>query len=524
MAARTAESAAALDIDGVAALGLENWRRGYEWPVSDDEFDELARTATDAFLDAVESLSGREQDLVKADIGLTAFLLQHLHLSVAAARLRHGPSGLPCGSHVAAHLTPDWPAFGKSLAAAPQGIFGFGLKARALAKAWLLNDSAPLPARLAACCGRARTWALGSRLPLRAAYLAEPAEACRFVTLEDFRPAAAAPLSGALQRALRGAVQKICGPASRMLPAPIDIEPIVSAWTSRLNDLNALSAAVDRIGRLPEKLLLTNSGLPVYRALAMAMGRRGVEVIGFHHGNDMGGQYYPAGDLVELLPVDRFVVPSDACLRWRQAAYARSRLSRIQPVQFERVADPSYGQWADAGRKAALPRSVKSVMIMGYPPNWIRYPDLAGHWSLAQLDLEISLIETLAAAGFTVLYKAHPEWEAQLKRLFANVNCEFVGGHVEDCWQRADAFVFPRTTSTSFGFALCTNRPIVLLDMPGQEWVEEAYALLARRCRMVPATVDKGVHIRFDKQALVAALKQPVVAADRSYVNQAMRA
>lgn len=512
----------ALDIEGVAAIGIDRWRRGYLWPVSDHEFDELADTVLHAYLDAVAGLSGREQDVLKADVGLAAFLLQHLHLSIAAARLRHVSSGLPRGSHVDAHLTPDWAALGKSFTYVANGPSRFVLNARALAKSWVLNDAVPLTSRIAACFGHAKVWALGSRSPLRAAYLAQHVKSCRFLSLEDFRPAAAAPLDGSLERAVRDTVQKICALASRIHPAPFEIEPIADAWIRRLNDLNALSAAVDQIGWLPEKLLLTNSGLPVYRAVALAMRRRGVEIVGFRHGNDMGAQPHPADDIVELIPVDRFVVPSHACLRWRQAAYARSRLSQIQPVQFERVADPLYEQWADVGRNTPLPQAIKSVMIVGYPPNWIRYPGLAGHWALTQLDLEISLIETLSTAGFKVLYKAHPEWEDKLKRIFANINCEFIGGHLEECWHHADAFVFPRTTSTSFGFALCTNRPIVLLNTEGQNWVDEAYVLLARRCQIVPATIDGRLRVRFDEHALVAALKRQVGEPDHTYVDTAM--
>ena len=521
--ARPARVAApALDIDGVAAIGLQNWRANYAWPISDAEFNQLAEAVWGAFLDGVAELTGCEQDAFKADIVLPNFLLQHLHLSAAAARLRQPSSGVPYGRHVSAHLTPDWAALGEAFAPPSRAPSRLGLGARAFAKNWILNASAALPLRLAACLGRADIWALGSRSPLRAAYQAQGGTACRFLTLEDLPPAVPVAMNAGLERAVRGCVEKMNAAAHRLLAITFDTEGAVGAWIQRLNDLGALMRGIDRIGVLPRQLLLSNLGQPAYRAVALAMHRRGAEIVGFHHGTNMGGQPFPTGNIVDLLAVDCFVVPSNACLRWRRDDYARSRVSQLHPARFERIAQPQYRKWLGDGQRAPLPRQIQSVMIVGFPPNWIRYPHLAGHWALTQLDVEIALIETLRAAGFTVLYKAHPEWESQLKHLFPGLGCGFVGGHLETVWQRADAFVFPRISSSSFGFAVCTNRPIVLLDVDRQDWVEDAYALLARRCRMVPASVDEELRIRFDEKTLIETLRAPVAAPDESYVTEAM--
>jgi hypothetical protein len=518
-------AAPALDIEGVAAMGLDNWRANYAWPISDAEFGRLAAVVWDAYLDGVAELTGREQDAFKADIVLPNFLLQHLHLSSAAARLRQSSSDVPYGRHVSAHLTPDWEALGQAFAPPPSAPSRLGLGMGALAKNWILNASAPLPARLAACLGRADTWALGSRSPLRAAYQAQTGTVCQYLTLDDLlpaAPAASAAMGAGIHRAVRNCVEKINVGAQRLLGVSLDAESVAGAWMRRLNDLGALMGGTDAIDALPAQLLLTNLGQPSYRAVALAMRRRGVEIVGFHHGTNMGGQPFRVGSIVDLLPVDCFVVPSNACLRWRRDLYAHSRVSELHQARFEHVAQPHYRQWLDDGRRVRLPRQIQSVMIVGFPPNWLRYPHLAGHWALAQLDVEIALIKSLRAAGFAVLYKAHPEWEGQLKHLFAGLDCEFVGGHLETLWQRADAFVFSRISSSSFGFALCTNRPIVLLDVDSQDWVADAYALLARRCRMVPASIGESLRIGFDEMALIDALRMPVSAPEESFVVEAM--
>ena len=141
----------------------------------------------------------------------------------------------------------------------------------------------------------------------------------------------------------------------------LDTEGAAAAWLRRLGDLAALMAAVDRIGRYPRGLLLTNLGQPAYRAVALALRRHGVEVVGFHHGNDMGAQPFLGGDIVDLLAVDRFVVPSEACLRWRREAYSRGRLAALQPVRFERVKLPLYDEWLrSAAARRCRKKSIRS--------------------------------------------------------------------------------------------------------------------------------------------------------------------
>ncbi len=91
--------------------------------------------------------------------------------------------------------------------------------------------------------------------------------------------------------------------------------------------------------------------------------------------------------------------------------------SQLQPVRFERVKLPLYRQWLDRPPRRPLPQKINTVMIVGFPPNWLRYPHLAAHWALTQLDVEVALIEVLGRAGFKVLYKAHPEFERETREL-----------------------------------------------------------------------------------------------------------
>ena len=251
------------------------------------------------------------------------------------------------------------------------------------------------------------------------------------------------------------------------------------------------------------------------------MRRHGVEIVGFHHGNDMGGQPLPGGDIVDLLAVGRFVVPSEASLRWRRE-YERSQLRSIHPVRFEKTALPQYRQWLEAARQTKLPQKIKTVMIVGFPPNWIdirigrrigRLRSSTSRWRLSSARPRRLQGPLQGASGIRAGNAGTVQRHGLLLR----------GRSISrDCWQLADAFVFPRISSTSFGFAVVHQPPVVLLDVDSQNWLEDAYALLARRCRMVPARVDDGLRIHFDEKSLIDALRAPVSAPDESYVVEAM--
>ena len=246
---------------------------------------------------------------------------------------------------------------------------------------------------------------------------------------------------------------------------------------------------------------------------------RGQEVVGFHHGNYMGEQPNHLTGIAEYGVCDTFVAPTTTSAGWIARKYAQGPQPR--PVRFVSADTDHYRRLHEGMRSAARPAGT-DVMIVGYPPNWNRHYDYAGHHALIQLDLELRLATCLRRAGWRMLLKIHPEWRTLSGRLWAGRVDEIVEAPLEQCWQKASAFLFPRASTTTFGFCLCTNRPVVLLDVEGQPWNREAYDLLRGRCRMVPAHIDPQNRVRFDEDRLLAALRRPPEDIDFNYVEQVM--
>ncbi len=72
----------------------------------------------------------------------------------------------------------------------------------------------------------------------------------------------------------------------------------------------------------------------------------------------------------------------------------------------------------------------------------------------------------------------------------------------EELVEETDLFVFDYVQSTTFYEALCTDRPIVLLDMGAPIFDAELRATLERRCRVVPVAFDDRNLPRLDEAAL----------------------
>ena len=74
---------------------------------------------------------------------------------------------------------------------------------------------------------------------------------------------------------------------------------------------------------------------------------------------------------------------------------------------------------------------------------------------------------------------------------------------------------------TTFSEALCTNRPVVLLDRAEQYPINPALAPeLARRCRIVPVSFDATGRMRFDPGQLAAAITGGAGEADPGYFRR----
>ena len=152
---------------------------------------------------------------------------------------------------------------------------------------------------------------------------------------------------------------------------------------------------------------------------------------------------------------------------------------------------------------------VKKVMLIGYPMDATRYltNDTAMFFYFI-FDLEVRLMRFLKDNNYYVLYKAHPERLKELGNLVYDLADEVIVEKFEDSWKRADALIFTYPSTTTFGYALCTNRPVILLDKENSnQWNNEVKSELKKRCSLIHCKVSNQGRLMIDKVKLLQSLQ-----------------
>ena len=153
--------------------------------------------------------------------------------------------------------------------------------------------------------------------------------------------------------------------------------------------------------------------------------------------------------------------------------------------------------------------TIKSVMIIGYPMTQYRPMEEVGLFFYIRLEFEYRLIMSLKNKGFRVLYKAHPDRLEEISGFFETIVDEFLVEPFEKVWTQADALVYGLTSTSTFGYGLCTNLPITLVNLEGTLWNPKQKKYLEGRISLVTAKINKKQQIDFSEKDLIDSLKMP---------------
>ena len=142
-----------------------------------------------------------------------------------------------------------------------------------------------------------------------------------------------------------------------------------------------------------------------------------------------------------------------------------------------------------------------------------------GFFFYIRLEFEYRLITELKNKGFRVLYKAHPDRLQEISGLFEEIVDEFLIDPFEEVWSKADALIYGLTSTSTFGYGLCTNLPITLINLEGTPWNKNQKFFLEGRVSFVPAKLNKNQQIEFSLNNLFDTLRKPKLAKNWSEVG-----
>jgi hypothetical protein len=253
-------------------------------------------------------------------------------------------------------------------------------------------------------------------------------------------------------------------------------------------------------------LLATGLGNKLNKLFCAAWKSLGNEVVGFAHGNSYCNIYHRYCVINDGMPVvNRFIATSQG--QEMLLNEVASDLSyNMEMPRIECLKSNEYHTLFLDLQKHHLVKRVKKVMINGIGFKSTYHMVYTGYHPFVKHELVLRLARVLKTAGFYVIYKARPDSVNEIEGLFDEYIDEILTERFEEVFHAADCIIFINSYTTTFGFALLTNRPIVLLNIKGAPWHPRAFGLLKKRCNIVEADY-RDDRVVFDENELLDAIE-----------------
>ncbi len=310
-----------------------------------------------------------------------------------------------------------------------------------------------------------------------------------------------------------------------------DIDGLNEPWKDRLRRLVLLLAgnflthaasdldALLRRDDLPSTLWSAGGCYYPARAVSLAVIRKGGTVRGFEHGGTPGfmeDKWMLA--FGEFAPVTEFVVST-------KAKAALTNLTRtaemVRPLHSLKIlhhrGDPVFRfPRKERAARNQRPRVVYvSTALVGfrqlYPP---LLPDVV------YLDWQLRLVEFLKTLPVDLVCRPHPESIVPGIRHPLEDVATVAKGPFHKLREAGDIFIFDYPRTTSFWECLCTDKPVVFLNLNCEPFAPEILTLMENRCRFVAVNYDERNLPQFDDKILAQAIGDVHESADPSPIRR----
>ncbi len=304
-------------------------------------------------------------------------------------------------------------------------------------------------------------------------------------------------------------------------------ETLAEPWRSRVLSLfeARLKPAIARVGadvlalretrRLPENLWCGTGAAYAARVIASEVRRRGGTVTSFDHGGATG-----ISQLLQLTTISELMISTHFCVgtkSWADIVSSSEAVTLAAPFGGCKIihsdGEPTFRQACIDG----IARTRRRVVYVGHPYRALRQFAIAGTSDVIYWDLQSRVAAQLNEMPVDLICKPHPEGHFVGGRnpieKIATTSYRRFEEHLPD----TDVFVFDAPTSTTFAEALCTNRPVVLIERGQYPFNPVIDAEVRSRCRIVPSRIDERNRIWPDLKALEEAVSGGSDTSDPSF-------
>jgi hypothetical protein len=301
----------------------------------------------------------------------------------------------------------------------------------------------------------------------------------------------------------------------------INFDLVKQSWNLRFMDVESFYHRVKYI-KVKKKLLITEVGNPLHKIIALRFQRDGHQVYCFHHGNNTGALVEKHSHQIIEGYCKNIVLPATGIKEVYEKNYSQLFVDKKTNTKYCALHNNYYGSlFLQLKRKKARSPN-KTIMLMGFPMKSHRFLDEPAMDFIFKVSLELRLARFLKNNGFRVIYKAHPERAKAVFGVFESEVSKCIYSKFEDVLDEADVILFTYPSTTTFGYALNSNKNLVLINMENNSWDASAFTHLGSRVNMVPAGLDKQNRVVFNEEKLLEALRLNSNKIDTKFVKKFM--
>ena len=508
------------DLSFIRNHGIGVLDHGYFWPVSENEFHEFSKYIFNEYQDLL--LISNDDKLISIGLVETSFvnlLVQIFHCNYVKnyAKINNFDLTIPDFND---YLKPNWQEIGAQY---KKYKFPHGKSVRlirSIVKYFIFNSKRNILLNIFSRKGKCIS--IGSSSKLKEKFINNNNLCCSYYDFPDLFSNDLKSESNSLlvdkfeKEVINKLFDKIIQINSNF-SLDFDFNEARLSWIRRFKDAAALYDSV-KVPKKCKTLLITESAKPYHKIIINSMQKQGVHVYGFHHGNDTVAKISKQGFSANIAQCRNLVVPTDGIKARYDKHYSDTyRITNFSTKFISINSDTMYQEYLN---NMSNKYNSDTVMIMGYPCECTRYSDCRGLFFKQQVDLEYQIISILKRKNKRVIYKAHPDRLREIKEVFNCIVDDILITPFEETWDKAGLLIFTYSETTTFGYALTTNLPIILLD--SEEDMRDAHdiKLLDTRVIRIPTNISENTQINFNKERFVKAVNQKNYNISYKYIEE----
>jgi hypothetical protein len=515
------------DMSAIRRHGIKSFEDNYFWPISDVEFDKFVRHMHNSYIELISNIDDDYlYDIALIELNFVHYLMQVFHYNYVQEYAKENKIKLLVGDDSSIYRNPDWTQLGVFYSTLE---FPFGKIIRfirRIVKNIYFNKHLSVVEILKGFFHKDKIINIGSMNFIKMEFIRKRkifVKYCDWIDVIDLKNKESTIQNNNslfFKENIVSIFLSNIGDNGNLFVKNIDFLELEKSWTQRFNDLSNLYYSLIDVDSEVDTLLVSDMAKPIPKLITMSFQRKKIDVFCFHHGNDACYSKLSLASESTVCHSRKFITPTKGINNRYKKHYLNNVIAKRSNIKFISI-NSNYYTKLFSKRNYINNSNVNKIMLMGFPLNSHRYSYENNLFFYKMISLEYRIIIALKEAGYHVLYKVHPDREQEAKGIFNNFVDEYIPKPFENTWQKADLLLFTYTSTTTFGHALTTNLPIVLIDSAKKSRDIDDYELMRSRINILPAKVDDKMKIKFNKGSLINIISNDAINNfDFSYVDQ----